>query len=377
MLSGGLDSSLVAAIAAEDGHALPSYSAHFTDQGYDETPQAARVAELFSSGHQIVDISDEAVPDALCRYVAKLDEPIADPSLIAVAMVTAAARGRVKGLLTGDGADDLFAGYNFFRAVPALSLAARHAPRWLLEMTERLLARMPGGAKNLGVRAVLQMLTRGTRVGRRWQHAYCTSAFTPEQLRTILTPDAVTLATWPFGQSGETAASPVREAQFGMLRSFLQAQILPKIDRGSMANGVELRSPFLDQDVAEYALSLPLESLVHRSETKVILRKVAERWLPDEIRRRPKKGFRLPVARLLRGPARQLLLDTLSAGALRRDGIFEVAAVHALLDQHLKQGLDRSRQLWALLAFNSWHQTMNMHVGTSAEIRPSIAAGVS
>lgn len=356
MLSGGLDSSLMAAMIADQGHALPSYSARFVDAGFDESGHAAHVAKRYSSAHHIVDIPDDEVPDAITRYFGAVDEPVADPSFLAVALVAAAARGQVKGLLTGDGADDLFAGYAIYRAVPLLTFAGRCLPRPLLAWAERRFADLPGRDGNLTPAAVLRLLSRGTRVPPAWQHAYCTSSLTPGELTAVLTPAARNMVLWPFADEDERTGAAMRQVRLGTLRSFLQAPILTKLDRGSMASGVEIRSPFLDQDVAEFALSLPMSALVTRKGTKTILRTIAERWLPEDVRRRPKQGFRLPVRRLLRGPVRQLLTDTLAPDALRRHGIFDVVAVEALLDQHLRQGLDRSKPLWALLGFNLWQQ---------------------
>lgn len=364
MLSGGLDSSLAAAIVAEQGQALPSFSARFPDAGLDETPHAARVAERFCASHEVVDIPDASVPDAVERYFGGVDEPIADPSFLAVALVAAAARGTCKGLLTGDGADDLFAGYAFFRAVPALNFVSRHVPPQLLKWTEQGMAGVAGKDRDLALRSVLQLLSKGTRVAPEWQHAFCTSAMVPDELSAMLSEDSRGLVVWPLDGGDPLASEPLRRVQLGLIRSFLQARILTKLDRGSMANGVELRNPFLDQDVAEFALTLDVGRLINRSGTKAVLRGVAERFLPLEILSRKKQGFRVPVRRLLRGPLRELLLDTLSPAAVRRQGIFDPQRVQQMLFEHLSIGLDRSKPLWALLAFSIWQQTFGATRGT-------------
>lgn len=367
MLSGGLDSSLVAALVAEQGHALPSFSARFVDAGFDETPHAVRVAKRFCASHEVIEISDDILPAAIDHYFGQVDEPIADPSFIAVALVAAAARNSCKGLLTGDGADDLFFGYAFFRAVPALTFVARHIPPRMLKWTQQGMEGVVGKDSNLAPSAALRLLSRGTRVAPEWQHAFCTSAMVPDELAAMLSPEARDLVAWPLPSDVPVTAEPMRRVQVGLIRSFLQARILTKLDRGSMASGVELRNPFLDQDVTEFALSLDTARMINRSGTKAVLRGVAESFLPTEILRRRKQGFSVPVRRLLRGPLRELLLDTLAPDYLRRQGIFDPQRVDDLLHEHLALGLDRSKPLWALLSFNLWQRGFGATRGAAVE----------
>ena len=291
------------------------------------------------------------------RYFSQIDEPVADPSYLAVALVAEAAQTSCKGLLTGDGADDLFAGYSFFRAVPTLTFTSRYVPRSLLKFAEQYLHGLEAGNRDLALGSVMQMLSRCTRVAPEWQHAFATSALVPEELSLLLRQEARSLAIWPLDDEPPAAVEPIRRAQLGLIRSFLQARILTKLDRASMVHGVELRNPFLDQDVAEFALSLNTGLLINGSETKAALRKTAEDFLPEEILNRKKKGFRVPIRRLLSGPLRELLLDILSPAALGRHSIFDSDKIQLLLHEHLKLGIDRSKPLWALLAFSIWQRT--------------------
>jgi asparagine synthase (glutamine-hydrolysing) len=129
---------------------------------------------------------------------------------------------------------------------------------------------------------------------------------------------------------------------------------------------VELRNPFLDQDVAEFALSLDTGLLVKGSDTKAALRKTAEHFLPQEILNRKKKGFRVPLRRLLSGPLREILLDVLSPAALASRSLFDPQKVQSLLHEHLELGIDRSKPLWALLTFNIWQQGFGAELSSSA-----------
>jgi len=357
MLSGGLDSSMVAALAARQGQRLPSFSARIGDSGFDESRKAASVARLFCSSHDIIDISDAALPDAVSRYFGSVDEPVADPSFVAIALVTEAAKATCKGMLTGDGADDVFAGYAFFRAVRALDFASRHLPPRLLLRAEKLAARLPGSDRNLSLRSILHLLSRGARVPPEWQHAFSTSGLVPGELREMLRPEARHLCRWDADLPSAPSGSVLQRARAGLIRSFLQGRILTKLDRAGMINGMELRCPFLDQDVVELALSIDPADLVRGKETKLALRRFAQDILPPEILKQKKKGFSLPTRRLLRGPLRPLMLDMLSPERLKRQGIFDPAAVGALTHQHLAMGLDRSKPLWALLAFNLWEES--------------------
>jgi asparagine synthase (glutamine-hydrolysing) len=139
-----------------------------------------------------------------------------------------------------------------------------------------------------------------------------------------------------------------------MVSSFLQAPILSKLDRGGMLNGIEMRQPFLDQDVVEFSLRCPTSRLISREGTKLPLRTCAAPLLPRAVLERRKQGFRLPMRRLLRGPMRQLVHDTLSADRLGRHGLFDAARVQQLIAAHEEGREDWSKAIWSLLCFQWW-----------------------
>jgi len=354
MLSGGVDSGLVAALARENGAALPCYSARFEGQSFDESGRAAQVAAHLSLTHDIVDLDDAVLAKTAETYLPKADEPVADPSFLGVAAVTRSASRDVKALLTGDGADDIFLGYSFLRAAGLFRLLSRAGLDRLLGRLGAAAERLGGSDRNLSWAYVLSLLARGVSAPPEWQHAYCTSALSPAELSGLLAPGFRHAPVPPDLAPMEFGSCWQRRVQAGMIRTFLQAPILTKLDRGSMLNGVELRCPFLDQDVVDASLRLPGRLLYDRGRTKVIVKAIARSYLPSQIVDRRKQGFRLPTRRLLRGKLRPLLTDALSADVLARQGLFDPVAVGRLVREHMTGGIDRSKPLWALLCFQLW-----------------------
>nr|ABJ90157.1 MoeF5 [Streptomyces viridosporus ATCC 14672] len=368
LLSGGLDSSAVAAVAQQllPGRPVPTFSAGFADPDFDESDHARAVARHLGTEHHVVRIGGADLAGVVESELAVADEPLADPSLLPTRLVCRAAREHVRGVLTGDGADELLLGYRYFQAERAIELLLRVLPAPRLEALVRLLVRrLPARSGNLPVTHALGLLAKGLRAAPEHRFYLSTAPFGPGELPRLLTPEAGAELTGhdPFTEvsrllRGQPGLTGVQRSQLAVVTHFLRDVILTKTDRGGMRSSLELRSPFLDLDLVEYGNSLPTGLKLHRFTGKYLLRQVAAGWLPPSVVQRTKLGFRAPVAALLRGELRPLLLDTLSPSSLRRGGLFDTGAVRLLIDDHLGGRRDTSRKLWALLVYQLWFESL-------------------
>lgn len=354
LLSGGLDSSLIAALAVQEqarDHQIACYTATFDNDDSGDLEHAALTARQLGLSHIPVYLGSEDLNAGIDRFLAPLDEPIADPSYLAIAGITGQAQGHVKAFLTGDGADDLFMGYAMYRALGTLRSVEKVDPSG--QLSRRLLGVLPFGrsGRDMGPGHVAHMLVRALGVPDGLKFRAAASAFDPVELSNILLPDIA------FAQADQPDGDGPEALRRVMLGDFLQSRILPKLDRGSMINGTEFRSPYLDQDVVEFAFALPLEHLLKRGKGKQILRRIAEAHLDPKLLKRKKRGFRLPMGRLLRSSLRERICDTLSPATVQRGGLFRPEAVSNLLSRHMRGEADLSKQIWSLFCLQLWQDT--------------------
>jgi asparagine synthase (glutamine-hydrolysing) len=356
-LSGGVDSSIVVALMRRLGVSpLRTFSIGFDDPRYDETRHARRVAQLFETEHHEHVVTPDAagVLDTLAWHY---DEPFADSSAIPTYYVSKWARQRVTVALTGDAGDECFAGYDRYQAV---RLAGRFdripgAARRALAAASSLLPR--GRAKTRSQRAFRFLEALRDDGARRYLNWVC--VFPPRMLRALYRPEFARQIDfdepleWFDGLHGpsEDAAAAANRADFA---SYLPFDLLTKVDIASMACSLECRSPFLDHELVEFALSLPMRWKLDGAGGKRILKDWARQLLPAEILDRPKMGFGAPVGEWfrneLRDPLRESLLaaDGLCARILDRDRLA------TLLDEHAAGRVNHEHRLWALFMLERW-----------------------
>jgi len=299
----------------------------------------------------------------LIPHVAEfLDEPLGDSSIIPTYLLSDFTRQHVKVALGGDGGDELFAGYSTLQAHRlsdwyhrlAPGMVGRRAVPWLVE-------RLPVSFDNISLDFKLRRFVAGQEAPPVVRHHIWLGSFTAGQRQRLLGP----LARGLDGAADELAlhharTSGARECLNQILycdmKLYLEGDILPKVDRASMANSLEVRVPLLNQTLLEHAESIPFGLKLHRLTTKYILRRAVEDLLPKSILRRGKKGFNMPVAKWLTGPLRPLAEDMLSEDRLRREGLFEPNYVRSLMDDHLAGRCDNRKLLWTLLVFELWYE---------------------
>ena len=365
-LSGGVDSTTVAALAARHKRPLSTFAIGFEEGSFDETAWARMAAESVGSEHHVERLSGRACLDLVPEAVEVLDEPFADPSILPTLLLSRFVRRHVTVALAGDGGDELFAGYDTFLAHLPATWAAR-LPRSARAAAGALAARLPPSAKNMSLEFRVKQFLRGLDAAPSLRHQAWIGSFTPDELRAVLHPDLSPLArpevawrevledaarAWRAG----VAPGSVDEALRFFLTRYLADDILVKADRASMAASLEVRAPFLDTSVVEYVLRLPWRQKLGAWRTKRLLRSAARGLVPDGILRRPKKGFGIPVAAWIRGPLRPLFEDLFSRESLVASGVLAPKPARALLDRHLAGRADLRKPLWTLAAFLLWQR---------------------
>ncbi|MGH3783271.1 MAG: asparagine synthase (glutamine-hydrolyzing) [Pseudonocardiaceae bacterium] len=362
-LSGGLDSGLVAALAAREcSEGLRSYSLGFPDAAsFDESSQALQMAAAAGTRHTVVPLPLAELATATRRWVGALDEPIADHSLIPTIALAAAASADVKAVLTGDGADELAMGYALFAASAVFRGLTHAVPAPVIRAVLKHVGRRQPGDRNLHLAHVATLLARATTVSPEHQYYAAAAAVPLESQHSLLTPAALAAAgaDVPFETIDALTyespdATPSEHLQLGMICHFLRDVILAKLDRATMLASIEARSPFLDLEVVELLLGLPQSQKLRGLTGKYVVKRVAARYLPSRLVHQRKRGFRAPVAALLRGPLREWLTDLLAADTIRESGLFRPEAVASLLADHLTGRADHHRPLWSLACLQSW-----------------------
>jgi asparagine synthase (glutamine-hydrolysing) len=353
LLSGGVDSCTLAALAAQEAdYPLRTFSIGFEERSFDELTDARRVAERYGTVHRELVLRPDAAL-LLPALADAFDEPFADSSALPTYLVSQLAAEDVKVALSGEGGDELFGGYYTY-AADLLALRLGGVARFLRPVVERLptstaKASFDYRAKRFVRAAHLPPLERH----HGWKEIF--SADAREELtgrRNGFEPLDLLRARFAETEGADLLAR-LQDVDLG---TYLVDDLLVKTDRASMAHSLEARVPFLDPVVTGFALALPTRQKVRGLRKKVLLRKATAPLLPREVVHGRKRGFSIPAAAWLRGQLEPFARDTLSADTLRRQGFFRHEPVHRLLDEHVEGKADHSRQLWGLLAFTLWHE---------------------
>ncbi len=376
LLSGGVDSSSVAAFAVRAStEPVKTFSISFAEASFDESAYARGVAKFLGTDHHEERLSANLAANLVSEIGAWMDEPFSDPSLVPTYLLSRFTRKHVTVALGGDGGDELFAGYpmyaglrwgEFYKRLP-LPLRQR-----LIEPIVRLL---PVKTKNLSFDYKAQRFVTGAKYDTVARHHVWFGSFTPEEQMGLLTADALAASDDDiYAQARQFAEEcdnedPVTRMQSVDTRLYLAEDILTKVDRASMAVSLEVRAPFLDPRVAEFAASLPANYKLRGHKTKYILKKAVHELLPPFVTKRGKKGFGVPVAEWLKVKLRPLARDLLSPERVRRAGVFNPTYIARLQDEHERGVANHRKLLWTLLMFELWHESF---IETPRRIETSI-----
>jgi asparagine synthase (glutamine-hydrolysing) len=358
-LSGGLDSSSVAAALAElePASGIRTFSIGFDDPSFDESPHARAVAAHLGTDHRERIVSAGSILDLLPEVPDWLDEPMGDASILPTHLLSRFAREEVTVALGGDGSDELLAGYPTF-AAERLAGVFRRLPGPARALAGAAVGRLPVDHGNLSFDFKLKQFLRGASEPSPLAHQRWLGSFSgPEIGRLLAQPPAVDVeAEHLLRASGLGVGQDTLSRSLALYQdTYLPDDILAKVDRASMACGLEVRAPLLDAELVDSIARMPAAFKSGGGQSKRILRRAVRDRLPASILRRPKKGFGIPVARWLRGPLGPLLGRLLEPGRLARQGIFRPDEVGRLVGEHLSGVRDHRKPLWTLLMFQLWY----------------------
>jgi asparagine synthase (glutamine-hydrolysing) len=350
-LSGGLDSSLISAVLRDlrPNRPLKAYSLRFAEESFNESDVATAVARKLGLEIITVEAQPEDVRAELKLLVRRVGEPLADPAWLPSALLARRASQDIQMALVGEGADELFGGYPTYVGANVAERIS-HLPRWLKAIFRRAIENLPPTEKKVTVSFLLKRFVQGLELEGLDRHRIWVSNIPPAVLRRLGLPDSSALVSTVDENQD---ASLLDLIQRWDLETTLAEGLLTKADRASMSSALELRAPFLDEAVMEFAKSLPVSERVHGFTTKVFLKRYALRYLPTEIVHRRKRGLSVPIARWLRGPLRDWAGSTLASGRLEQVGISS-SAVLDLFAEHCDHKADHGRALWTLLVLDEW-----------------------
>ncbi|MCO4773617.1 MAG: asparagine synthetase B, partial [Deltaproteobacteria bacterium] len=339
----------------------------FDEQSFDESHHARAVATHIGSRHTARTFRGDMFGETLDQVRGFLDEPFADASILPTHFLSKTVKEEgVTVVLSGDGADELFAGYpTYYAQQVAEKIKGVPGSGRLFRAAARGLAHLPSSYENVTPDYVARRFVAGGPLSPPERQATFLGAFLKDELPSILAPDALSTMDpdAPFGEliahhahAKANGGNFLDRLTYQDLRTYMGDDILVKVDRASMATSLEVRTPFLDHRLVEMAARMPPHLKLNGREGKYILKRAIKPRLPHRVIDRKKKGFGLPIAKWLHGPWRELLQDTLGNGRAETSGLLSQRAVDTLIAEHLSGKRDRRRPLWSLLMFQWWYE---------------------
>jgi asparagine synthase (glutamine-hydrolysing) len=378
LLSGGVDSSTVAALAVRaSSEAVKTFSISFAEASFDESSYARAVAKYLGTDHHEERLSANLAANLVSEIGSWMDEPFSDPSLVPTYLLSRFTRKHVTVALGGDGGDELFAGYPMYRGHRWAENYAKIPNALRAGIIEPLVGMLPVKTRNLSFDYKATRFVTGSKYEPVARHHIWFGSFNPAEQKLLLTPEVLHTTDSDIYREARLMVAEcdstdvVEQMQSLDTRLYLAEDILTKVDRASMAVSLEVRAPFLDPQVAEFAASLPASYKLRGRKTKYILKRAIEDHLPPFVTRRGKKGFGVPVAEWLKGKLRPLARDLLSPERVRKAGVFNAEYVTKLQDEHERGVANHRKLLWTLLMFELWHESF---IETPRRIEASVSS---
>jgi len=359
-LSGGIDSTAIAALAREHNPKLLTFTTGFEREGFSEIDVAAESAEAIGVQHIVKVVSAQEMMDTLPLIVWYLDDPVADPALVPLYFIAREARKHVKVVLSGEGADELFGGYTIYREPISLRHLTR-APDPVKRLLGSLSQRLPEGMRG-------KDLLRRASIGIEERYYGNARIFRPEDMVGLLktySPSVNYTDVTAEHYAATTHLDDSTRMQYIDLFTWLRGDILVKADKMTMANSLELRVPFLDREVFRVASAIPVDQKITKETTKYALRRALAEIVPPHVLNRAKLGFPVPTRPWLRAEMYEWARDIMVSSGT--DHLIDTQAALRLLDAHRDGPHDYSRKIWTLLVFMIWHG-----IFVEGRIRPEV-----
>lgn len=362
-LSGGLDSSSVLHYAARHSERLKTFSITFKGSAGDESEHIQKISQHFGTDHTEFNLSPEADLAGAIEDIAYFsDEPSADAGALPMYFLSRMTRKGATVALSGEGSDELFAGYLTYQA-DRYSAVVRRFPRILRRIAFGCAMRLPTQSGRISFDYKIKRFLQGCLLSPEMAHVHWNGTQSERQKQSLYRfADSECMKKWLLEVQPEGGLQ--RFLDFDQ-RYYLADDILYKTDRMSMAHSVEVRPPFLDSRIVDFAAALPEDFKLHGKISKYVLRRLMADKLPPEILNRPKMGFDIPAHDWFRGALRQFLLDTLNRQTIESSGLFHWAAVERLISRHLLKKENAGYQLWGLLVLTLWIKRWNIELPVS------------
>lgn len=354
-LSGGIDSSAIVSLMSQLTDNVKTFTIGFEQESYSESKDARLIAEKFNTDHHEKIVSSEDIIQLLSPITKEIDEPFGDLSIFPTYLVSQFAGKYVKVVLSGDGGDELFAGYDWYLA-NKLNDYYRFIPghRFILP---GLFKELKQTEKSKGVINKTKRFIEGTSMPDnlmhiRWMTSFDKSAQQDIYSKKIGLTDPFNLITSYFSK----AKGSLNKMQYVDIKTYLPDDILTKVDRASMLNSLEARTPFLDYTFVEFAATIPQKYNLHFFDRKYIFKKSMQSFLPKETLYKSKQGFTMPMKQWLRTDLKDFMLETLSEKKTKEIGFLNQEYINKVINQHLLRKKDNQRQIWAMMNFHIWYE---------------------
>jgi asparagine synthase (glutamine-hydrolysing) len=355
-LSGGIDSSTILHYAAESGAPLKTFSISFQGRSFDETAYIREVAQRYQTDHEELDLNPEVdLRDAIEQFAYYSDEPSADAGALPVWFLSKLSKTKTTVSLSGEGADELFGGYLTHRA-DRLAAVARRFPRKALELASSVLQVLPVSDDKISFEYQLKRFLEGCQMSPERAHVYWNGTFSEAQKAALLRVKIPRALDRVLGELRDRRSGSDDLAPYLWFdqRYYLPDDILNKADRMSMAQSLEVRPPFLDHRIVEFAASLPASLKIRGSRQKVLLKELMRDKLPPSVLHRKKIGFDIPAHDWLRGCLRSLVTDVLLDGSSDHASLFRQDVIEGYIRQHLERQVNVGYHLWGLMVLFLW-----------------------
>ncbi len=358
-LSGGLDSSAVAYYAQKQAvNPIQTFSIGFNEKSYDERAYAQQVAKQLGTEHHERILTAQESIDLIPTVFSSLDEPFADPSILPTYLLSQFTRSKVTVALGGDGSDELLAGYPTFiseKLAPFLSWM----PAQMVQVLQKMVNFLPASDQNISLDFKLRQFLKGFERSKQFRHSQWLGSFSISEKKNLWNKDLAFKI--PYQNTLRVVDEYAKrgsdqELIYMYLKTYLQDDILVKVDRASMMNSLEVRAPFMDVHVVNFLNRLPYEYKLKGFKGKHLLKETMRGKLPEDIIDRPKKGFGIPVSLWLKNELKDLCHDLLSKEAIESQGLFDYKYVEQLKQNHFNGRQNNRKELWNLMVFELWRR---------------------
>ena len=357
-LSGGIDSTLVTALLAKNtNYSLKTFTIGFQEQEYNEAGYAKKIANYLGTEHYEMFCTQKEALDIIPKLPEIYDEPFGDSSAISTYLLSQFTRKQVKVSLSADGGDEIFCGYNHYKLINNIFCRINKIPSIFLNPT--LLSQ---GAKlflkSSNLQNKIRKINEAIENKKDLRHVFTTinSYWLKDEIVSLLINDFSFPETFFNDFKRIKDLDPITQMQAVDYKTYLCSDILTKVDRATMAVGLEGRDPFLDQNIIEYVAKLPLNLKYRNGQRKYILRKILRKYMPEKLVERPKKGFSVPIDFWFKKDLEPLLREYLSPQKIRREGIFSEEIVNRELNSYFSNKSVSIKKLWLILVFQLWKE---------------------